>query len=376
MQYFNPVKLTFGSLVRKKILDECTNKNVLIICSSSAHFRYSKDAELKALFSSSRIKFEHNFESNPSLTDIIKISKEYKDSATDLIIGLGGGSAMDVAKILSVSIPALQKGIHINDLLEDSKLFLNFKEIDCIQVPTTAGTGSEVTPFATVWDYKEQKKKSLSHPVMFAKKAFIDPDFLINIPGNVAISTGLDALNQALESIWNVNANEFTRPLSIRASVLALQGLPIIHDASTNSDLRNKLSLASLFAGLAISQTRTSICHSISYPLTLKYGIEHGMACAFSVLEVFKYNSQYIKNDIELIRLQLNEEPYKVLENIIQQHSIHSYLANLLPDKPSFTDSIDDFITAGRFENNIRECVTSDLIEIITNSYDSIKGGI
>ena len=374
MNYFNPVKLVFGSLVRRKITEECVGKKVLIICSSTAYNRYSKDPELSALFSFSSVTFEHNFESNPSLTDIIEISNKYRDSSLDLIIGLGGGSAMDVAKIASVSIPAIKKGIHIDDLLKDSNLFSRFKEIDCIQVPTTAGTGSEVTPFATVWDYERQQKKSLSHPVMYAKKAFIDPDFLSQVPLEVAVSTGLDALNQAFESIWNVNANEFTRPLSRRAAELTLQTLPLIDEISTSAELREKLATASLFAGLAISQTRTSICHSISYPLTLKYGIQHGMACVFSMLEVYKYNSALIKDDIEIIAFNLKQNPYTALKNIFSQHGLNSHFAKALPNKSIFTDSIEDFITAGRFENNIKKCNRTDLINIITASYNTAVG--
>ena len=373
MDYFNPVKLVFGSLVRRKIIEECGDKNVLIFCSSTAYNRYSKDPELSALFIITNVTFEHGFESNPSLTDIVEISNKYQDSSLDLIVGLGGGSAMDVAKIASVAIPAVKQGIHIDNLLKDSTLFSRFEEIDCIQVPTTAGTGSEVTPFATVWDYESQQKKSLSNPLMYAKKAFIDPDFLSQVPLEVAISTGLDALNQAFESIWNVNANEFTRPLSRRAALLALQGLPVINQVPNDPELREKLSLASLFAGLAISQTRTSICHSISYPLTLKYGIEHGMACSFSVLEVFKYNSAFVKEDLDLIELELNLDPYMALENIIKLHGVNAYLAKSLPSKSIFSESSEDFITAGRFENNIKKCGRSDLIEIITASYDSIE---
>ena len=81
---------------------------------------------------------------------------------------------MDVAKIACVSIPSLKVGVNIQDLLRDKELFTGIKAIDCIQVPTTAGTGSEVTPFATVWDYESQQKKSLSHPLMYATKAFIE----------------------------------------------------------------------------------------------------------------------------------------------------------------------------------------------------------
>lgn len=372
MNYFNPVKIVFGSLVRRQIAEECVGKSVLIICSSTAHNRYSKDPELSALFSFASVIFEHGFESNPSLTDIIEISNKYRDRSLDLIVGLGGGSAMDVAKIASVSIPAIRKGMHIDDLLKDSTLFSRFKGIDCIQVPTTAGTGSEVTPFATVWDYGSKQKKSLSHPVMYAKKAFIDPDFLSQVPLEVAISTGFDALNQAFESIWNVNANEFTRPLSRRAAVLALQSLPAITEVFSDPELRAKLALASLFAGLAISQTRTSICHSISYPLTLKYGIEHGIACAFSMIEVYKYNMSSVKEDIRAIEFELGKDAFDTLNYIFSKYNINSRIASSLPNKSSFSSSIEDFITAGRFENNIRECSERDLIDIISSSYENL----
>ena len=372
MNYFNPVKLVFGTLVRSKVTAECVGKSVLIICSSTAYNRYRNDPELRALFSLSSVTFEHGFESNPSLTDIIEISNKYRESSLDLIVGLGGGSAMDVAKIASVSIPAIAKGIHIDDLLKDSTLFSRFKEIDCIQVPTSAGTGSEVTPFATVWDYESQQKKSLGHPMMYAKKAFIDPDFLSQVPLEVAISTGFDALNQAFESIWNVNANEFTRPVARRAAELSLQSLPKIDEVFINPQIRESLSLASLFAGLAISQTRTSICHSISYPLTLKYGINHGLACAFSMLEVYQYNLPYIKDDIEIITFNIKQDPFIVLMDIFTQHKVNLYLARGLPNKSKFFESIEDFVTTGRFENNIKECNRTDLTNIITASYNAV----
>lgn len=371
MEYYNPVRLILGSGVRTKIAEECIDRSVLIFCTASAFARHKQDHALNALLALPNIMFEHAFGGNPSLSDIVEITRKYRNSSIDLIVGLGGGSAMDVAKIACVSIPAHQKGLEIDDLLSDSTLFCRFNAIDCVQVPTTAGTGSEVTPFATVWDYTNQQKKSLSNPAMFAKKAIIDPDFLCETPLEISISTGLDALNQAFESIWNVNANECTRPFSRRAAELTLQALPLVDEISKDSEVREKLAKASLFAGLAISQTRTSICHSISYPLTLKYGMPHGMACAFSMLEVYKYNAAFIKDDLEIIAFSLKQDPYAVLENIFSQYGLNALFAKALPNKSIFTDSIDDFITAGRFENNIKNCNRADLINIITASYNT-----
>ncbi len=369
MKYYNPVQLILGSGVRAKIEEECIDKRVLIFCTASAFARHKQDDTLNKLLGMPNLIFEHAFGSNPSLTDIAAISRKYQKTPIDLVIGLGGGSAMDVAKIACVSIPAYQKGLEIDNLLTDSKLFSHFNAIDCVQVPTTAGTGSEVTPFATVWDYTNQQKKSLSNQVMFAKKTIIDPDFLCGTPYEISISTGLDALNQAFESIWNVNANEYSRSFSRTAAELALQTLPFLDEISKSPELREKLAKASLFAGLAISQTRTSICHSISYPLTLKYGMPHGIACAFSMLEVYKFNSAFIKDDIEIIAFNLKQDPYTVLENIFSQYDLNTFFSKALPSESIFTDSIDDFITEGRFENNIKNCNRSDLINIITSSY-------
>jgi alcohol dehydrogenase class IV len=371
MEYYNPVRFLLCSGVRKKIVEECIDKRVLIFCTASAFTRHKQDHALNSLLALPNINFEHAFSSNPSLSDIVGISQKYQKTPIDLVIGLGGGSAMDVAKIACVSIPAYQKGIEINDLLTDSKLFSRFNAIECVQVPTTAGTGSEVTPFATVWDYANQQKKSLSNPAMFAKKAIVDPDFLYGTPLEISLSTGLDALNQAFESIWNVNANECSRSFSRMAAELALETLPLVDEISKNPKLRENLAKASLFAGIAISQTRTSICHSISYPLTLKYEMPHGMACAFSMLEVYKFNEDFIKDDIEKIAFNLKQDPYVVLENIFNQYGLNTLFAKALPKKSIFTESIEDFITAGRFENNIKKCNSSDLINIITASYNT-----
>jgi len=334
--------------------------------------RYSSDEELATLIKSSSVDFEHGFESNPSLKDLILISKKYSKKPPDLIIGLGGGSAMDVAKIVSVGIPGASKDIDIRELLEDSNLFSNFEPIKCLLIPTTAGTGSEVTHFATVWDYETNQKKSLGHRGMFAHKAFIDPDFLQDIPAEVSISTGLDALNQAFESLWNVNSTDYTRILCRQAILLSLKVLPNTNMISLNSEMRQMLSMASLLSGLAISQTRTSICHSISYPLTLKYKIDHGMACTFSFLEVFKFNLEYIKKDVEIIEQSMSAELFPCLEKVINLHKVYPFLSDRLPDKNSFSESLDDFVTEGRFENNIRKCNQDDLIKIVSDSYDSI----
>ena len=97
------------------------------------------------------------------------------------------------------------------------------------------------------------------------------------------------------------------------------------------------------------------------------------MACAFSMLEVLNFNIEYIKHDISLISYQIKEDIYPLLEDILTKFGVYDHLANLLPDKTSFLSSIDDFVTSGRFENNIKKCERNDLIQIISASFDAVR---
>jgi alcohol dehydrogenase len=366
MNFYNPVDIFINKGIRKKIVEEYLQKKILVICSKSSFDRLKKDSFFSKLFKSKHLKFEHSFGNNPSLDDVVNISRRHKDNNFELIIGIGGGSAMDTAKISSVSIPALEVGIDIEQLLSNDSYFDKFNAIELVQVPTTAGTGSEVTPFATVWDYKNNQKKSLSNIKMFAKKAFIDSDLIDEIPFNIACSTGLDALNQAFESIWNKNATSISLMYAREAAIRSLKYLPLLN-SETNEEIRSNLAEGSLFAGIAISQTRTSICHSISYPLTLETGIPHGLACAFSMIAVYEFNLSNINNSISIIGEQINGDPLDKIKNIYNELKVHEQIKKYI-DKNSAIDLMDKMITAGRFDNNIIPVTNQNLHEIIVNS--------
>ena len=152
-----------------------------------------------------------------------------------------------------------------------------------ITVPTTSGSSSELTCWATIWDKESSKKFSLSHSKLYPNMAIIDPTIQINKPRELTISTGLDALSHSLESIWNINANPISSHHAIEGAKLVLENLPKLADDLNNLELRTNLSLACVHAGLAFSNTKTAISHNISYPITLEYGIQHGIACSFSL---------------------------------------------------------------------------------------------
>jgi phosphonate metabolism-associated iron-containing alcohol dehydrogenase len=150
-------------------------------------------------------------------------------------------------------------------------------------VPTTAGTGSEVTCWATVWDTHSGKKYSLSRPSLYPKHAVVDPTLMLGKPRQLTISTGLDALSHALESLWNVHVNPISTHHAVVAAREILNVLPQLIEDLQNVELRSRMAAAALSAGLAFSNTRTAIAHSISYPVTLHHGVVHGIACSFTL---------------------------------------------------------------------------------------------
>ena len=369
MTFCNPVMVTNRPGARSLLLAAVDRAAVLVVCSEQMLGRMRSDNVLRGIVDLPNVRFEHGFGSNPSQKEMSVIADKYAEAGLDLIVGIGGGSAMDTAKIASAAIPAMANGVNLSDLLDDSDLFSRFNSIDCIQVPSTAGTGSEVTPFATVWDYDRNVKRSLTHSSMFAEQAIVDSELLQSVPLEVALSTALDALNQALESLWNVNANEITRSLSIRAVVLSLRYLPLIDQLTTNNFAAQNIATASLLAGLSISHTRTAICHSISYPLTLEFDLPHGLACGFSMLEVYSFNAVHVRTEIDAIERQLNGKTvYASIEEIYEKYHVNDLIRRYLQSADSVLELLPQMMTPGRADNNIRCVNQQELREIVKSS--------
>lgn len=202
------------------------------------------------------------------------------DQPPELIVAIGGGSVLDSAKVYSAAAGDFGK---VQRYLERQEGGDDLSTIPIIAVPTTAGTGSEVTCWATVWDERAGRKFSLALPDLYPEKAVIDPTLTLGKPRLLTLSTGLDTLSHALESIWNVSANPVSTGFAVEAAREVLECLPRLLEDLGNIRFRTRLAKASLFAGLAFSNTKTAIAHNLSYPMTLSYGVPHGIACSFTL---------------------------------------------------------------------------------------------
>jgi phosphonate metabolism-associated iron-containing alcohol dehydrogenase len=166
-------------------------------------------------------------------------------------------------------------------LLATGKPFAPHRVKTLIAVPTTSGTGSEVTGWATVWHRAAGKKYSLHLPETWPQMSIIDPELMLSLPASVTLQSGLDALSHALEAIWNVNANPLSDTFAVSAVHDIFDVLPGLMARLDDVQLRGRMALAALKAGMAFSNTRTALAHSISYEMTLRYGLPHGIACSF-----------------------------------------------------------------------------------------------
>ena len=201
-------------------------------------------------------------------------------AAPDVWVALGGGSVIDSAKVFAAANGDFG---NVARFLETGSGAEALSATPIIAVPTTAGTGSEVTCWATVWNEATGKKYSLARPNLYPETALVDPALMCGKPLGLTVSTGLDALSHSLESLWNVNANPVSANHAVFASKEVLEALPALAADLQNIELRSRMARAAMFAGLAFSNTKTAIAHSLSYPITLKHNVPHGIACSFSL---------------------------------------------------------------------------------------------
>jgi len=363
----NKTEVKFGSGARELLIRKVSKQKVALFCSQSAAERLKKDPVLADLFALENVIIVSDFSDNPKLSEMEAISERYFQDDVSLIVAIGGGSAMDAAKVASMTLKGKQKNLILSEILENPKLAETIPTIEMIALPTTAGTGSEVTPFATVWDHAEKKKKSLSASGLQPDLAIIDPDFLTGLPLEVALSTGLDAMNQALESLWNINSNNISQALALRALSSGLEYLPEIRDIKSSETVRLGLMNMSLMAGMAISHTRTGLCHSISYPLTMRFGLPHGFACAFSMVEVLELNGDSISKVLSFGSIT-KEQIRDTITAIFQEYEYEKKILKYGLGKTAILEELGNMYSPDRANNNITPVNHQIIVDIVEKS--------
>lgn len=270
----------FGALSEALLAMEAGGyRKVLVVASTSGWERFNA-VEKRRFFAERDTRVFSAFSVNPDIAEIMAGAAVLGEFRPDLIVTIGGGSAMDVAKVMKAAVftrepfaPEQPEGLKPSG--EGPPL---------VAIATTSGSGSEATQYAVF--YKGVEKQSLAHPSLRPEMAVVDPELTYSLPPAQTASTGFDALCQSVEAFWCSNTTPEARELAT-ASIGYI--LPHIYNAvhSPAPDNRYHMAQGAYLSGKAIDITRTTLPHALCYHLTKKYGVPHGHACALTLPYLF-----------------------------------------------------------------------------------------
>jgi alcohol dehydrogenase class IV len=221
----------------------------------------------------------------PPLETIDECLALAREAGCDLVIGLGGGSAMDVAKVISVLLT--------NDKTLAEMIGVNLVEkrgVPKILIPTSAGTGSEVTPIVILTDQMENLKKGVVSDFLFPETAILDPELTVSLPPGATAASGMDALIHAVEAYTSVNATPMTDHLALRAIELVVANIRSAWANGNNLDARMNMLEGSLLAGQAFANAGVTAVHAFAYPLGGEFHVPHGVSNAVMLCAVLRFN--------------------------------------------------------------------------------------
>lgn len=313
---------------------------------------------------------------NPNFHELSKHLLKIDRYGIDHLIAVGGGSVIDTSKALAKYIP--NKPVkNLKEVLTDNKNGSQLeKALRLSAIPTTAGSGSEFTSFATIWDKSKSLKFSLDSLDLYPSVAFLDPNALSDLPFEVTTSSGLDAISHALESFWSVSANAQTQKCAIDSMSFSLFSNFESKKHFNTIQSREMMMIASSLSGIAISQTRTGLAHSISYPLTMHFGIPHGIAASFTLSSLIEYNvkADNINFDELLNSLNINSvhDLMSRIDYIFKESGAASVLKSKIGSRSTITSLANEMLRNKRAQNGLNPASEKDLISILEQSLSRI----
>jgi len=368
----------FGTGSIKSLTDILSNikpRNIFLVAGKNSYRTSGAEGILGDLLKEYTVTLFNEVSGDPVIESIIKGMDIFLESDCDIVIAVGGGSVIDTAK--SINVLSSQE-INPRHIIEGKEKIVN-KGKPLIAIPTTSGAGSEATHFAVV--YMEKEKYSLAHEHILPQHSIVDPQFTFNLSSGITATSGIDAFSQAIESFWNVNANDESRKYSEEAIKLILENIKSAVNEPTEYS-RENMSKAAHLAGKAINITKTTAPHAVSYAMTSYYGIPHGQAVCITLAEFLEFNFNVTKSDL-LPGLNLNEfkanlenllrilkcrdlnEGKNLINELIKNIGLKTKLSELNINSQTDLKIIIESVNLERLKNNPRSVSKEDLGRIL-----------
>ena len=235
--------------------------------------------------SGAEIRIYDRITAEPALDEVVAIIDEARSFGVDSVAGIGGGSVLDAAKIVACFARSEQQ---VADCFGTG--LIKQRGLWCACLPTTSGTGSEVSPNAILLDRAEKLKKGIVSPYLLADAAYIDPLLTLTVPAKITAETGMDALSHCIESFTNRHAHPVVDRYALTGIELIANNLERAVKDGSDREARAALSLGSYYGGLCLAPVNTAAVHALSYPLGGEYHISHGLANAILLPPVMRFN--------------------------------------------------------------------------------------
>ncbi len=359
-----PTKIIFGNgkIAQLKEYLDPEIKRVLIVTGKNVGRKSGALDKIVPQLEQKQFFFFDKVEENPTLEQVKKCGELAKEKDVQLVIGLGGGSPMDAAK--GCAVLATNPGNMI-DYMNGKPL--SHEPLPVICVPTTSGTGSEVTPYAIFTDPENQSKGGFSHPGIFPRVSIIDPELTYSMPEDVVNNTGLDVLTHALEAYLSTDTYDLNDLLALHSIEIVLENL----EAASKKDKKamSRMSYASILAGIAITHASTILLHIMAYPLTVFQKVPHGRANAALLPAFLRFMKEKSVVKERVARLEKMFERVGGIKHFINSLNISTALSSYGVDKSQLELFAQKTIIKGDIEITPAEITERDIINIYLSTW-------
>jgi alcohol dehydrogenase len=376
-----PVRIIFGFRCLERLNDllEDFDRNVLLITGRNFAKKSGLIERIEKLLKDFKVDVFSEITPEPTCSLVNRAIEFAKEKKSKLVIGLGGGSVIDAAK--AVAGLANKRG-RSEDYLRGIKK-IDFKGLDFIAIPTTSGTGAEVTPNAVLIDEDRIVKHSLRSKFLFAKMAIVDPELTLSLPKELTVYCGLDALSQSIESFVSAGASPLTDGICLESIRLILENILKVYKNPNDVVSRINMSYASLLSGIALCNARMGAVHGIAHPLGALYKIHHGLLCGLLLPYVMEFNLEKVKEKYAVISSffgikktsdrEVAERLILEIKRLLKKLNFPSNLKELnvkIEDFPKIAK--DAYLHSGSLKANPIEVKERDIIKILNRAY---RGG-
>lgn len=313
-----------------------------------------------------------SLKAEPSIYDVEHVMKEVSNEKSDLIVAIGGGSVMDVAKLASVLIRA---DYTASDLVNKPNLAI--KQMKSVMIPTTCGTGSEATCNAIVAIPEENTKKGIVNDNLIPDYVILDPSTIARLPKSILAATGVDALAHAVECFTSKKATPFSDTYALASAKLIFGNIKEAYTSAENMTAKSNMLLGAFYGGVAIASSGTTAVHALAYPLGGKYHIAHGVSNAILFAHVMDFNKDACANRLEVLCDAVNpgmstkttNEKAQYIIDLISEIVKYTEIPTSLEQFGVKPEDIDFLVDAGSQQqrllvNNMKELTLYDIREI------------